>query len=226
MQPLRLMRGGAQPQLTNDDEKWERISELFTQARENRLPTPGKQPNEPNTLNELHLQMIMMRAQGMRQREIARVMNYTDSRVSIVLNSPDARYLLDQLHGLMGVGVTAIENRLQLLNERAVESIEEAFDSDDVKPLERAKLGFALLERNGFGVRREVEVQHNHTLQLNPRQESVLASALRESRTIEEVEYVEIPYTPGPQPSIALGASQPASEPPSGGEAQDLGGTS
>lgn len=210
------------------------IQALFERALEANLPrSRDLKPYEPQRLNERHLSMVMMRAGGMKQRTIAQIFGVTDSNASIVLNHPDAEYLLSRLQAMRATQPTDIEARLAALTGPALDSLEAAFD-DNLEPsdlknaVRRAPLAFRVLEMNGHGRKKQVEVEHQHThrhqLDASPKQLTDLVSALREAKEIPEADYVVLDATeaqevlsPGGEPPVShpreLGADVPTGAP-------------
>lgn len=212
-----------------DAQRASAISELFELARRGEVPRERELlPWEPQLLNERHLQAIMMRCMGMRQKDIAAALSYTDSTVSIILNHPDAAYIIDRLQSFSGVDVAdisaRIDERLKNLRPRAVDSIEDVFDDPGDEPkvllakIQKARMGFSLLEHTGHGPQKTVSVAHSHAFHLDNGSASLLTRALRESSEIEEAEYtIEAPGNGVEQ------GSGPPNTLPSGTEAPPLG---
>lgn len=212
------------------------LEELFAEARRGALPRSRPlRPWEPQTLDDTHLQMIFLKATGVSQSEIARQFGYTDSRVSIILNHPDAWTILDRLAS-MGGDTThdLIEQRLRRLSEPAVSAIEKALDANTLPVpaiFQRAKLGFDVLSRNGYG--RQIEHRHTHQVTVGGAAARLLADAMRESREIPEASYVlvpEISATEGAYGALPAGgepeqAPPPATVLPSGADGPPVGGS-
>lgn len=173
------------------------IQRLFELALEAGLPRVRELKSwEPARLNERHLSMVMMRAGGLKQRTIAQAFDVTDSNASIILNHPDAEYLLSRLQAMKATHSTSIEDRLKALTEPALGSLEAVFDDrrepEEVKAaFKRAPLAFKVLDMNGYGKKQEVAHKHEHRVQLEGTapQLANLAAALRESREIPETDY-------------------------------------
>lgn len=197
------------------------IQALFEAALEARLPRKRELKSyEPARLNERHLAMVMMRSGGLKQRQIAQAFEATDSNVSIVLNHPDAEYLLSRLEAMKATQPTDIETRLAALTEPALSALEEAFTAEDPAELKtamrRAPLAFKVLEINGHGrkkVEHEHKHQHQHRLEASPKQMANLAAALRESREIPEADYVVIESSGEAEKVLAPGGEQQVSPP-------------
>lgn len=178
------------------------IERLFDLALDGRLPRRRElKPWEPDRLNERHLSMVMMRAGGLKQRQIARAFGATDANVSVVLNHPDAEYLLVRLQAMKATAPTSVERRLAALSEPAVDALEAVFNSEEVDSLtfKRAPLAFKVLEFNGYG-RKKVEVEHEHRHSLSgasSEQLERLTDALKASRSIPESEVARFSAAPG-----------------------------
>jgi hypothetical protein len=224
-QPLKLLPRSDDSEATQL-EKATAISELFDRARRGDIPRGRPLHSwEPDSLNERHCQAIMMRCMGMKQKDIAIALGYTDATVSIVLNHPDATFIIDQLQGFSAVPILDIEGRLKRLTPKALDAIEAVFDDDigdDPKVVnarvQRARMGFSLLEHNGHG--KKSEVKHDHQHSIAPASAALISRALRESREIENAEY----STVGPTPGGGTEGSGPPTVLPPGTEAPPLGG--
>lgn len=191
------------------------IERLFALALEARLPrTRPLKSWEPQRLNEKHLAMVMMRAGGITQGTIAKAFGVTDSNASIILNHPDAELLLVKLQAMRGTQTSDIEKRLQALTEPALGTLERLFDdSSEVSDLKRAPMAFKLLELNGHGAKRRVEHSHSHELHAAPEQLDRLTTALRESRSIEQGQVLEVTSVPPQGQELAPAAAPSSSDP-------------
>ena len=181
--------------------------------------------NEPERLNERHLAMIGMRAQGLHQRLIAKAFGDNDEYVSMVLNHPDAVFLLAHLSAMRAANGNDFKRRMEALSEPAMSAIEDALladEPDTIKiALKRAPLAFRVLELNGEVKKptRELDVNHNHRLDASPQQISLLREALREAKEVRDARY-EVVSLPAPAEAGGLmpeGASE-APEASGGGE--------
>lgn len=198
------------------------IQALFELALEGKLPRERELKTwEPQRLNERHLAMVMMRSGGLKQRQIARAFEATDSNVSIVLNHPDAEYLLSRLAAMKATQPGTIEQRLAALTEPAIGALEAVFDDgledgDAKRAMRRAPLAFKVLEINGHGAKRHVEVDHKHQFSLagaSPEQLSNVAQALRESRQIEDQPVIIVEDSGEATKMLSPGGESPASPP-------------
>lgn len=202
------------------------IQKLFESALAGTLPrTRPLKSWEPDVLNERHITIIMMRASGlMKQREIAEIMGLTEPTVSVVLNHPDAEYLISRLQAARFSTPTDFEVRLQRLNAVAVDAIEELLEDKEIPALRRAPMAFKLLEFNGHSKKnpavKVVDNSTNVTVNPSPTELSRLSRAIEESRQVQDVTYVDISGPGGELP-----ASPPRQLPPQGGtDAPSIGG--
>lgn len=203
------------------------IERLFSMARNGEIPRGRElKPWEPASLSERHLAMVMARAGGSRQCDIALAFGATDSNVSVVLNHPDAVFILDRLQALAAIEPGDIQKRLDRLEEKAVSAMEDFFEApvSQVGVVERAKMGFALLRQNGRGNPKKVEHDHKHRLQMPAEQVSLLSAALRESRQIEDATVLEISSSPLQQvsPGGEHSLLPPGAAAPPGGGPQEI----
>lgn len=197
------------------------IQALFELALEAKLPRNRELRSwEPQRLNERHLTMVMMRASGLKQRQIAEIVGCTDSNASIVLNHPDAEYLLSRLQAARFSIPHKYEERLQALNDAAVDAIEELLTDVEIPAARRAPAAFKLLGMNGYGREKPAETNVNIHLDATSAEMGLLARALRESRQIQEAEVVD--SFPGPGGELAV---SPPSQLPSGTGAPSVGGS-
>lgn len=198
------------------------IQQLFQLALEGSLPRNRELKYwEPDRLNERHLTMLMMRASGIKQRDIARIMGVTDANVSVVMNHPDGVYVLTRLQAARFSMPTEYEKRLEDLNSYAVDAIEELLQDTEVPAIKRVPAAFKLLEMNGHG-RKKVEETKTVNVNLNASSAELglLTRALREVQEIPEINYIDV--SPGP------GGELPASPPrqlPNGTDAPPIGGS-
>lgn len=224
MTQLRLLKGNEDNLVVSEAEKRSEIAELFELARRGEIPRARQLlPHEPIQLNERHLQAVMMRIMGMRQCDIAKALDYTDSTVSVVLNHPDAAYIIDRLQAMSAVEASDIDSRLQRLNAKAVDSIEDLFDATDIKEAQlhalKARAGFSLLERN-LGKKKEVKHEHEHRLVIDSGAANLLSRGLQEARQVEEGNFDRRLLTPvggmGQDPGLVPLLPSDTSPPPVG----------
>lgn len=170
------------------------VEELFTAARRGELPRARPLKSwEPATLNEQHLQMILFRAGGVRQNRIAAHFGVDQARVSVILNHPDAQYVLDKLGAVHAVDTLAgHRERIAALRGPALDVIED-FVFDEGIPIEkRVPRAFDLLRLDEELSPKATPASGglNLSVSLTGTQLGGMLSALRESREIEDGTYV------------------------------------
>lgn len=118
-------------------------------------------------LKPIHLQMVLMHASGASQSEIAEAFGYTQSRVSQVLNHPDARGLAAGLIALASDQVLDVIGRAKAVSGEMLEiAIGIARTTPDDKT--RLKSAFQIMELAGYSSVKKVEqsgtVKHQHEI--------------------------------------------------------------
>jgi hypothetical protein len=154
---------------------------LFQRAMVGTLPRARDLKEwEPDKLNARHIQMIMMRACGMRNNEIAELLDVGEANVSVVLGHPDSQFLLSKILSYAAETVTDIPTRFKA---HAAEALDTALHwmrhgSEKVASAN----AFQILDRAGYGAEKK---QHlTHELQLPKEQAGQLTRALAQSRDI------------------------------------------
>lgn len=177
--------------------KHPQTEELLEKARagtlERRRPL---KPWEPDVLSETALQIVLLRATGMRQRRIVEFLNETqgtnlsDSSVSQICNHPDAQTLLTKLISYAADEVIDISARIK---GYAAEGIDEAARIMRTTNDQRlsAKIAFEFLDRAGYNT---VQKSESKVTVVAP-QKGIdnLAAALRETQVEVEGNYVVLP---------------------------------
>lgn len=163
------------------------LEDLISQILAGTLPRYRElKPWEPAKLNSRHLEFVFARVSGLRNNQIAEFYGYTDSQVSIVLGHPDAQYLMARIQAKTADNASDILTKLEALAPLAVETLSEVLL--EAKPETRAKVGFGILDRLGYGKKEEKKVTHEITLPA--KQVDLLTRALSESQEIEDANYV------------------------------------
>lgn len=144
---------------------------------------------EPLEFGPQHMQMLMMRAAGMRPKEIAEATGYSQSRVSVILNDPRAKKLIPQLTGqMLREFQLDVREMIQSYSGEATETIGSLMrhaESEQVR-LASAK---DLLDRAGFKPK-EV-VQHTH-VEIGADDAKRILAAIMEAREPEpELEFIQ-----------------------------------
>ena len=144
-------------------------------------------------LKPQHIQMIVMKAAGYRNNVIAERFGMTQARVSVILNHPDAMSVLSRLVSFQAENLLDIKARIQAHSGEALDTVLTAMRSAP-EWKDRAKIGFSLLDRAGYGATQKSEVVHRLELPTHEAQELTLA--LRESQEIEDADYVVLDPSP------------------------------
>lgn len=214
--------------------KRQMLDSLFARAMSGLLPrSRALRSWEPDLLDERHLQALLLRSGGMPQGAIAQMMGWSESWTSVVLNHPDAQYVLTRLVSYAADNVIDLETRIKGYAPEALDTAVEIMRSSPDEKL-RSQNAFELLRMAGYGTKR-VESEkpaagvHIGSMTINSVPEAAvnnLASAIREAREIEEVTYtlpagleVTVPRSDSSDSPASPAASgqMDAGEPPSSG---------
>ncbi len=175
---------------------------------------------EPNRLDERHLQAIIMRSVGLPQGYIAKTFGWTEPWTSIVLNHPDAQFLLTKIIGYASDNVLDIQARVKSVAGEALDKVVEVMRTTQDNKLASAN-AFELLKMAGYGAVEKKQVEHQvHIPRANI---DLLQAALDESNQIRVVESSyrmvagptdsEVPAVPGDSgPSASDGVQEPLPE--------------
>lgn len=142
---------------------------------------------EPEVFSQRHKLAVLMQAAGLKNWEIAEELGFSESRVSVILNDPRARAVLEQYSREVVDSLTDVRLRLKYYaNEALTEVVEEMRHSDD--PRVRQRAAFGILDRAGYS---KIEKRFVATAQVDPDAARLMADALHESRDGDQgAEYV------------------------------------
>jgi predicted transcriptional regulator len=173
--------------------KHKALDELIQQAMRGQLPRERDlKPWEPDRLDERHLQVILLRSAGMPQGRIAEMVGMTQSWVSVVLNHPDAQYVLTRLVSYAADNVLDVKSRLAAVAGEMLEiAIDAARNSSDEKL--RVRSAFEILALAGYTPKVKIESEQKTTTNVNVNVAHRLTSALRESSEIVGEPVVVVP---------------------------------
>lgn len=150
---------------TSNLAKSPQLEELFKQALEGTLPRGRALKSwEPERLTPTALQIIVLRATGMRQRRIAEFLNetqgtnLTDSSVSIICNHPDAQHILAKILSFAADEVSDIDTRIKAYAGEAVDVAARIMRTTPDQRL-AAKTAFEFLDRAGYNTVHKVEAK-------------------------------------------------------------------
>jgi len=145
-------------------------------------PAPGDQalkPWQPKKFNDRHRQMIVCSAIGMKNVEIAKAFNMSQSRVSIILTDPRAKLLKAEISADFISEIT--RDAGQMITGSAVEAVEKIQYLLRNSENERVQLNAAqdLLDRGGHKAK---EVRENHNINVDGEGVSTLIETLAQLR--------------------------------------------
>ena len=189
------------------------IEDLFQSALEGTLPrSRALKPWEPEKLSSQHLQVLLLRAAGMKQRRIAALLELDEQNVSIIVNHPDSQLILSRMLAHAAENVIDVQAKMKLAAPQIVDRLMDIALFSPKTEL-AAKVGFGLLDRAGYGAAKKIEAKTESHIIVDGPQAGLLADAIRESNTIEDVEYVIVTDK---VPEAAPGSNMP-------GEARSAG---
>lgn len=151
---------------------------------------------EPDKLSPRHIGMILDRAQGMTVKDIAAQYDIDAARVSVILGHPDARTVMNAVMSQTADNVSDPLVRIQRYASEMLDiKVEIARDEKTPKML-RDKIATDLLDRAGFGARRQIDATVSHTMKIPERMADALLTALNESNRIADVPYEQYVIEP------------------------------
>lgn len=189
---LEMMEEAAEQQangasvLTPSVQKKLELDQLYAMALSGLLPRSRELKSwEPARLDERHLQAVVMRAAGLQQGYIAKCLGWTEPWTSIVLNHPDAQYLLSKIIGYASDNVLDIQNRIKGVAGEALDKIVEVMRTTSDHRLASTN-AFELLKMAGYGAVEKKQIEHQVSV---PKQSmDLLSAALSESNQIAVIE--------------------------------------
>lgn len=198
------------------------IDETVARAMSGQLPRYRALKSwEPDKLDERHLQAVMMRASGLSQNRIAERMGWEPAWVSVILNHPDAQYVLTRIVSYAADNVIDLSERIRANAPEAFDTVLEVMRSTNDEKLRSAN-AFEILKMAGYGAKTGPQLQVNTQINqgVSPKAMGQLASAIRDSMRIQEVSYEVLPAvvseSEGSGSPVSLDGSQDVAEPPGG----------
>jgi hypothetical protein len=168
-------------------------------------------------LKPQHIQMLVMKGAGYKNNEIARAMDITEARVSVIVNHPDAQSVMALLVSFQAEELLDVKTRIQAHSGEALNvALEQMRNASE--PAVRLKAAFGLLDRAGYGAVQRTE--NKHVVEIPATAARGIAAALKEAQEIEEVEFeivTEAPDSGTGEPSETGSSESTSSEPPSAG---------
>ena len=167
------------------------LGELIQKAISGQLrPHRPLLPHQPDKLNAEHIQMIMMKAAGIPQGQIASVMQYTEAWVSTVLGHPVAKQVLAQVLAFAAQEIVDIPKRIKGMAPRMLDVIEEVTFDPKSKPELRSSNAFKMLEAAGYGAEQQHNHKHQHEVSIPKEQMGSFLAAMKESQQGKDISHL------------------------------------
>lgn len=147
------------------------------------------QPWEPKALNPLHVNMVLDRAAGMKPCEISEKYGLSLARGSIILNHPDAVQIYNAVLSTSADNLADPRKRIESYAHEVLDIKMELVRDAETPRMLRDKIATDILDRAGYGARKQLDVDVQHRVELPAAQASLLATALQESNRIADVDY-------------------------------------
>lgn len=181
--------------------KRQQLDELMARAMSGLLPRNRPLKSwEPDVMDERHIQAICMRASGLQQSYIAQVMGWTDAWTSVVLNHPDAQYILTKMVSYAADEVLDIQARIKAHAGEALDKVVEIMRTTTDQRL-ASNNAFEILKMAGYSAVEKKEIKQEITMP--SKHVDLLGEAIRESRQIRAQEGVNYRIVPNPAPESA-----------------------
>lgn len=166
----------------------EELNVLLTKAMSGQIPRDRDlKDEEPDVLSPAHIQIILLKAGGMKQRAIAELLDYTEGRVSTIVNHPDAQYLIHKILGYAADSAVDVPTRLRAGSAEMLGIVADVARGAE-KEETKLKAAFGWLDRAGHG---KIETQkHEHSMSVSEKGASRLAGAIKEAMEVEKGEDV------------------------------------
>ena len=202
---------GEDPQPSTDlsgrSVKRRQIDDLMARAMSGLLPRSRHLKSwEPDTLDERHMQAIIMRASGLQQGTIAKLLNWTDSWTSVVLNHPDAQYILTKMVSYAADEVLDLQTRIKAHAGEALDKVVEVMRTTQDNRLASAN-AFELLRMAGYSAVEKKEIKAE--ISMPAAHVDLLGEAIRESRQIRAQEGVDYLVSPAPSGASSVSPAAP-----------------
>ena len=194
------------------------VEVLLEAAVEGRLPrSRSLKPWEPAKLNPRTLQIVLLRATGLKQRMIAEMMDLDEGHVSVIVNHPDSQYLLTRLIGYAADEVVDIRTRIEAYTGEALDTVVEVMRNTDDDKLRSAN-AFGILDRHYASAPKGGAAGSGDSVQMPAETMNLLVEALKETREIQDAQYVVVDAQEGADSSASMvpGPSSAGSPPDSG----------
>jgi len=146
-------------------------------------PEPELVDGDLKKIREKHHSLARMIADGMTQRMAGRIAGFSESYVSILLNSPSMQELIELYRIQNGAAHRVIAEKLRSVGMKAVEALDKALDANELKDPHAlaavAKLG---LDRSDHGPSSRVHRVDEHHIVDHAKLREQMAEAQKGSR--------------------------------------------
>lgn len=112
---------------------------------------PVEEPTDLKRLRERHHSVARLVAKGMQQSLVANITGYTQSYLSVLLNAPAMRELVEMYRIQNGAAAEVIGERLKTVGLKAIDKIEDKLEAEDLNAFELATIAKLGLDRSGHG---------------------------------------------------------------------------
>lgn len=165
------------------------IDDLMSEVMAGRAPR-GREllPWEPDRIDERHLQIIMLRSCGMDQGRIAQITGFTEPWVSIILNHPDAQYVLARMVSYSADNVLDMQTRIQAVAHEAFDTVVDVMRTSRDEKL-RSRNAFEILAMAGYGPTQRISATVEHSVAAPNEKIDALTRAIEESKQVAVIDY-------------------------------------
>lgn len=126
------------------------VKELIQRCLEGTEPVPELRYWENDKFGPEHVNIALLRASGMKPKEIQQVTGMSYVRISVIINHPYSKKIVAALVPERSVRVLDIRTRMEVFASEMLDKMfEAAMDSDKIEDIQ--KVGFGLLDRVGHG---------------------------------------------------------------------------
>jgi transcriptional regulator len=199
--------------------KRQALDELMARAMSGLLPRNRELKSwEPDMLDERHITAICMRASGLQQGVIAKALGWTESWTSIVLNHPDAQYILTKIVSYAADEVLDIQTRIKAHAGEALDKVVEVMRTTQDQRLASAN-AFEILKMAGYSAVEKKDVKVT-TISVPIESANLLSAAIQESSAIRAIPGVDYRVTSSSVPG-SVGSESPATSANSGRQGSD-----
>lgn len=167
-----------------------RVSDLIDRALKGELArdcAPG--PGQPQVLTALHINMVMDRASGMTNKQIAERWDRSEMNVCNILGHPDSQTILSTILAMQVGTLLTMEARFKQLAPQALNVKVQILNDISAPPAIRDRVATDILDRAGYAPKQRVETEHKHQVFLPAQVATGMRAALEESKRVATLDY-------------------------------------